>query len=227
VRLDAADFKRLGADGISEHWYLNAGSASSLAFVLSSHPERGAVRIAREILGLTRGDGLWARYRNGDALDLRRCNLFAERRSAPRVLAPTPRKPRAKTAPPLRTTMNPAARMPVPFIDELGIACLKVPISGSAEPALIEQGDYQAVTVERGVPPGWYFNSNGNGVSQVKGHHRERGTVSIAREILGLGRADGRRVKLGNGNPLDLRRANLDIDEPGRRQFKTQRRIAR
>ena len=226
--MDAEDYARLIADGVSERWHLNA-EPSSLAYVKGSHPERGTVRIAREILGLTKGDGLWARHRNGDALDLRRCNLFAHRRSAPRAIAPIAKKPKPRVGQHPRTAASTPARSPAPFVDEAGVACLRVPIAGSTEPALIEQRDYLTLIVERSIPPGWCFNSNGrgNGTSQVKGYCPERGTLSIAREILGLRRGDGRRVKLLNGNPLDLRRANLAIDEPGRRQFKTQRRIAR
>lgn len=228
VRLDAVDYARLIADGVSDRWHLNT-EPSSLAYVKSYHPERGTVRIAREILGLTKGDGLWARHHNGDALDLRRCNLFAHRRSAPRPVAPIAKKPKPRVGPHPRTAASTPARSPAPFEDEAGVACLRVPVAGSVGPALIERRDYLILTVERGIPPGWCFNSNGsgNGASQVKAHHPERGTLSIAREILGLRRGDGRRVKLLNGNPLDLRRANLAIDEPGRRQFKTQRRTAR
>lgn len=226
--MDAVDYARLIADGVSKRWYLNA-EPSSLAYVKSHHPKRGTVRIAREILGLTKGDGLWARHHNGDALDLRRRNLFAHHRSAPRTVAPIDMNPKPKAGPHPRTAARVTARSPVPFADETGVPCLRVPIAGSAEPALIERRDYLTLTTERGLPPSWCLNSNGtgSGASQVKCHHGERGTVSIAREILGLRRGDGRRVKLRNGNPLDLRRANLGIDEPGSRHFKTQRRIAR
>lgn len=225
--MDAVDYARLIADGVSERWHLNA-EPSSLAYVKSHHPERGTVRIAREVLGLAKGDGLWARHHNGDALDLRRCNLFAHRRSAPRTIAPIAKKPKPKAGQHPRTAASAAARSPVPFVDEAGVACLRVPIAGSVEPALIERRDYLTLTTKRGLPPGWCFNSNGtgSGTSQVKCHHGQRGTVSIAREILELRRGDGRRVKLHNGNPLDLRRTNLGIDEPGSRRFKTQRRIA-
>lgn len=228
MRLDDADYARLIADGVSERWYLNADS-SSPAYVKSHHPERGTVRIAREILRLTKGDGLWARHRNGDALDLRQCNLFAQRRSAPRTIPATSKKAKPRPGQHPRATARAPTRRPVPFVDETGVACLRVPVAGSAEPALIERKDYQALIGERGIPRGWCFNSNGSGncTSQVKAHHRERGTLSIAREILGLRRGDGRRVKLRNSNPLDLRRANLAVDEPGIRQFNTQRRIAR
>lgn len=215
------DYEALRRDSVSEHWHLNA-SSTGFGYVKCYHPERGMVTIAREILGLTPGDGRWARHHNGNLLDLRRGNLFAiQKRSEFRTKPPTrrPRTPKGcKWEPPHLTSA------PVPFEDERGVSCLLVKLRCGSE-VKIEQADYGSI-VANGLSAKWILNSNGTGTTQVKAHHAQRGCVSVAREVLGLLRGDGRRVKLVNGDPLDLRRCNLEIDEPGTRIVATQRRRA-
>lgn len=212
------DYDALCRDGVSEHWHLNANH-TGFGYVKSYHPERRAVTIAREILGLTPGDGRWARHRNGNSLDLRRVNLYAiQKRDEFRTKAPTRRQrtPKGyKWVPPQSTSA------PVRFSDERDVPCFLVKLRCGSE-VKIEQADYDSI-VANGLSVRWTLNSSGTGTTQVKAHHAQRRSVSVAREVLGLLRGDGRRVRLVNGDPLDLRRCNLEIDEPGTRMVATQR----
>lgn len=80
ARLDAEDYLRLRAAGISDQWMLNAGKhGKGPAYVrcaVRGKPGEAAT-VARLIVNAPKGRIV--RYRNDDRMDLRRQNLFIER----------------------------------------------------------------------------------------------------------------------------------------------------
>lgn len=209
--IDAATYERLVSAGISSHWHLNANSAG-YGYVRSSHPQLGTVTVAREALSLSKGDGLMARHRNGNLRDLRKSNLYAER---------NPHRPLQGPRPSRAPTNLPAASSVV----EHGPpdAGLQIALGRSGKFANVDPGDYQRI-VSGGLERNWYAVPNGKGKHYVYAHHHRAGrTVSVAREITGLRRGDGRRVRHLDGDHFNLRRSNLVIDEPGTTKIKTQR----
>lgn len=79
--LDAADFDRLMALGLSPHWYLNG--TTTHRYVRVGLDTRGnSVGVARLIVGL--GSGRIVRYRDGDPTNLRQANLVIAKGAAKR-----------------------------------------------------------------------------------------------------------------------------------------------
>lgn len=80
--LDAPDFERLMALGLSPHWYLNG--TNKHGYVRAGLNTRGnGVGVARVILGL--GAGRIVKYRDGDSKNLMRSNLVVAKGAAKRT----------------------------------------------------------------------------------------------------------------------------------------------
>lgn len=78
ARLDAEDYHRLRAAGVSDQWTLNANSKGTLYVRCPMHGKPGDLAtVARLIVNAPAGRIV--RYRNGDRLDLQRRNLCVER----------------------------------------------------------------------------------------------------------------------------------------------------
>lgn len=212
AEIDRETFERLMATGVSPYWHLNEpGSRGSYGQVKSHHSKRGTVILAREALRLSKGDGLRACFRNGNRTDLRRSNLYAEPNPNRPILGMRRTRPKPAPAPSV-------GRREGPFPE----GTLQVSLGRSGKLAVIDQDDYQRL-VEGGLGRSWYAVPNGRGRDYVYANHRERGTVRVPREIMGLRRGDGCRVRHLDGNWLNLRQSNLAVDEPGTRKIKTQR----
>lgn len=112
ARLDAEDYRRLRAAGVSDQWTLNAGKRGSgtvyvRCMLAGQAGQRGNLAtVARLIVNAPKN--LIVRYRNGDRLDLRRQNLTIERdpnktragkRKAPRKGAARPVEARTAARP--------------------------------------------------------------------------------------------------------------------------------
>lgn len=106
-------------------------------------------------------------------------------------------------------------RAPIPFVDERGRECLKVPLGGrrgGERFAIVEARDYQRIR-EAGAIGSWYWNSNGKG--KGRGYVRtcvpigggKWSLVQVARIIDGTGAKAI--VRYANGDTLDLRSSNL------------------
>ncbi|MBO0904668.1 hypothetical protein [Jiella sonneratiae] len=82
--LDARDFDRIIADGLSLTWHLNSdGKRRSYVKAHSRTASGGLVTVARVIMGA--GPGEIVAYLTGDRLDLRQRNLIVERGKAKRT----------------------------------------------------------------------------------------------------------------------------------------------
>lgn len=103
-------------------------------------------------------------------------------------------------------------RRPVPFIDEFGNRCFRVPLDRRGRNyAVIEQATYRRIVRDVGTGS-WYLNSNGQGSSYVRCNSLvsakgDPTVVQIARLATGAGR--GTVIRYANGNSLDLRASNL------------------
>lgn len=103
-------------------------------------------------------------------------------------------------------------RRPIPFIDEFGQRCLRVPLDNRGRHyAIIDETSYRRATAGRATGA-WLLNSNGNGNSYVRCWSLASGSgkptlVQVARLITGAG--GGKIVRYENGNRLDLRATNL------------------
>lgn len=75
--VDPEDYQRVVADGLAPRWYA-VPSGKGQRYVYGKHREREIVGVAREIMGLRRGDGRWLRYLDGDRFNLRRSNLVVD-----------------------------------------------------------------------------------------------------------------------------------------------------
>lgn len=100
---------------------------------------------------------------------------------------------------------------PAQFTDEHGQECIRVSLDNRGRHfATINAHDYLAV-LRAGVTGAWFMNDNGKGRSYVRAAVPTGiGTctnVQIARIIIGAGPRTI--VRYANGDPLDLRRANL------------------
>lgn len=100
---------------------------------------------------------------------------------------------------------------PVPFRDEHGRNCLRVPLDKHGRNhALVAAADYERVQ-RSGARGSWLLNECGGGRSYVRvSAPRRRGGLSLlmpARIIVGAGPKTV--VRYVNGNPLDLRPENL------------------
>lgn len=107
--------------------------------------------------------------------------------------------------------MPPNAR-PVSFTDEHGTPCIRIALSNSPGTfAIIDQHSFTDL-VSQGLTGPWFLNSNGTGRNYVRiavpVEGRRSGTnLLVARLIIGAGPHTV--VRYANGNPLDLRFANL------------------
>ncbi len=229
ARIDLETFKALEARGISTQWNLNANQ-DGFGKVKSYLPGKGTVTIAREALGLSKGDGLRARHRNGDVRDLRQSNLVAERRSNGCSPAPAPQEEEVKSVTHLTVPSTKQPRqsrrrpvMPWHFRDGSGRACVRVRLGHTDERAILYADDYSRL-ISDGLSRMWQAASNGAGVRRyVYAKHSVRGTVQVARELFDLRRGDGIRITYRNGDTFDLRRDNLESSQSGRREIKTNR----
>lgn len=102
--------------------------------------------------------------------------------------------------------------VPIPFTDEYGMPCLRVPLGNAPGIfAIIDRHRYDDL-ISQGLTAPWFLNGNGTGRSYVRTavpvEGRRSGTnLLIARLIIGAG--PGSVVRYANGNPLDLRFINL------------------
>ncbi|MCD1265999.1 hypothetical protein B5M44_12715 [Shinella sumterensis] len=103
-------------------------------------------------------------------------------------------------------------RQPIPFIDEFGQRCLRVPLDSKRKRyAVIDEASYQRATAGRATGV-WFLNDNGHGNSYVRCWSLASATgkptlVQVARLITDAGR--GKIVRYANGDRLDLRASNL------------------
>ena len=101
---------------------------------------------------------------------------------------------------------------PIPFADEHGTPCFRIPLGNRPGTfAIVDQQQF-ANLVSQGVTGRWFLNSNGTGRSYVRiavpVEGRRGGTnLLVARLIIGAGPRTV--VRYANGNPLDLRFVNL------------------
>ena len=104
------------------------------------------------------------------------------------------------------------AKHPIPFTDEHGLPCLRVPMSNAHGVfAIVDQHHFETLRA-LGLTRSWFLNGNGTGKRYVRtpvpAEGRPKGTILlVARLIIGAG--PGTVVRYGNGNPLDLRFSNL------------------
>jgi hypothetical protein len=101
---------------------------------------------------------------------------------------------------------------PVPFTDEFGRPCCRVPLSNVPETFAIIDRHIYADLHAQGLTGHWLLNSNGSGRAYVRTavptEHNPKGTILlVARLIVVAG--PGTVVRYANGDPLDLRFTNL------------------
>lgn len=112
-------------------------------------------------------------------------------------------------------------RTPIPFEDEDGMSCLRVPVNDHGTIcAIIYKDDYDLVTQEHGITPIWSYQQNGGKRRYVvfttpQVRDEPSGSMVVARLILDARR--GQRVFYLNNSTLDLRRPNLELREVGGR----------
>ncbi|MET4634922.1 hypothetical protein [Kaistia defluvii] len=110
---------------------------------------------------------------------------------------------------PLDRPRHPANRQPIAFIDEFGMAALKVPLDNHGRNhAIVGPRAYQRV-LDSGLTGMWFTNSNGHGRRYVRtAAPGSRSTLTlIARVIMDAG--PGEVIRYANGDSLDLRVMNL------------------
>lgn len=123
-----------------------------------------------------------------------------------------------------------AVRPPtIPFIDEIGRACLRVPLDphGSAY-AVVLEGDYRAVQ-RAGATGAWFLNDNGCGTRYVRTKVPD-GTgkatmIMVARLVIEAGARST--VFYCNKDRLDLRPDNLFWHRKGRAKRSTEEVVRR
>ncbi|WP_321335008.1 hypothetical protein [Breoghania sp.] len=101
---------------------------------------------------------------------------------------------------------------PIPFTDEHGRRCLRVPLDRHGlRHAVIDEASYRAA-IASGISTTWAYNGNGSGHSYVRSwklpQQRSSNLVQVARVITGAGR--GEVIGYANGDRLDLRPENLE-----------------
>lgn len=122
--------------------------------------------------------------------------------------------PARTNRPSIRYAHRPA---PIPFRDEFGRECLKVPLDRKGiQHATVLASDYRRVVAAGATCP-WYLNSDGKGSSYVRTYVRllnGKGTkVQVSRLIMGAGR--GSAVYYNNRNKTDLRPDGLTLARGG------------
>ena len=101
---------------------------------------------------------------------------------------------------------------PIPFADEHGTPCFRIPLSNAPGTfAIIDQHTFSSLR-SQGLTSPWFLNGNGTGRSYVRiavpvESSRGGTNLLVARLILGAGPRTV--VRYANGNSLDLRFLNL------------------
>lgn len=111
------------------------------------------------------------------------------------------------------TIRNGARHAPIPFIDDLGRRCLRVPLDKYGRNyAVVTEGGYRRA-LAAGVSPAWVLNSNGKGMTYVRSRSakssKASNTLQVARIIADA--PPGHVVSHVNGDRLDLRPDNLSV----------------
>ncbi len=102
-------------------------------------------------------------------------------------------------------TRKTPSRQPETFTDTDGVARCRVPLARGGY-AVLDLEDMHAIAAAR-ITWNWYANRHGYVVTNVP----RQGVCSVARLIVGAG--DGERVTFADGDKLNLRRANLRVNE--------------
>lgn len=100
-------------------------------------------------------------------------------------------------------------RLPTCTYDSQGKPIVLVPLANHPEPAIIDADDFDAL-MKAGVSDQWFLNDNGSGYCYV------RCCAKMGDNLMTLARlircpAVGRVIRYGDGNRLNLRRANLGV----------------
>lgn len=114
------------------------------------------------------------------------------------------------------TTRATHARTPIPFTDERGIACLRVPLDDRGRNfATVEADDYDYIVRDLGCRAAWCLTKNGHGerryvvVNPPRVANRGHRLITVTRLFAGVGA--GKFVRYATADTLDLRRSNLVI----------------
>lgn len=106
-------------------------------------------------------------------------------------------------------------RVPLPFVDEDGTACLRVPLDDAGTRfAIVERSDYLHVVLTLGCRAAWCWGGaqGRRKYVRVNAPHvggQASGSFPVVRLFLGVG--PEHRVRYATSNTLDLRRCNLII----------------
>ena len=107
-------------------------------------------------------------------------------------------------------------RVPIPFTDQRGIACLCVPLDDESKTfARIERSDFDYIVRGLGCRAQWYFGGTRGRRSYVRVNvphveGREGGHFLVVRLFPGVG--PEHRVRYATADTLDLRRCNLTVE---------------
>lgn len=113
------------------------------------------------------------------------------------------------------TALAQGRRFPIPFIDDEGIPCLRVPLDNQGKTfAMIERKDYDHIVQNLGCCAAWCLTGNGSGrryvvVNPPRTPDRKHGLISVAR--LFTGASAGKFVRYASRDTMDLRRSNLIV----------------
>jgi hypothetical protein len=113
-------------------------------------------------------------------------------------------------------------RVPIPFTDERGDACLQVPLDDHGElHAQVLEEDYRRLVEEYQVTPVWGTTPNGSGrryvvFASLRLPNEDRGMIPVGRLIM-KAPARSRVHYVRKGETLDLRRSNLELRKGGGR----------
>lgn len=100
------------------------------------------------------------------------------------------------------------SRRPFSFSDEIGVACVSVPLAHTDATAIIWKIDYDRIKA-LGVSPNWRIEEASPGLKEaVVSRHPTLGLLSIANAVL-ASESGHRKVRHINGDQLDVRRPNL------------------
>ncbi len=113
-------------------------------------------------------------------------------------------------------------RNPETFIDPDGTLCVRIPLANGKGEAEAYADDY-ANLLRKGITGNWHLNIHRDSIGRVlhryiqcpaptlrtRPNGRQFANQTVARLIAGIGR--GRRISYADGNPLNLRRNNLQV----------------
>lgn len=187
VRVDAADYERMALHG----WSLiepKHPSGKRVAGRQTPSPNSTTVLFHRALAGVVQGQFVW--FENGDPLDCRRANWrivdWHEHRA-------------------LRCGGDTSSARPALVAVGADTEWRSVPLHNSDSVALVDAADY-----ERIAGHSWRLKRlNGHPYVLRRDGHPPRAIWLLHREVLDV--HDHRRVRFRNGNPLDCRRANLEV----------------